>query len=173
MSSAVKKVCFYGPESTGKSTLAKEMAVLYQTVYVPEVSREFISTNDFTLEDIVKIGYTQTERILEMEKLASRIMFCDTDLITTQIYSRHYLKTSPPVLLELERKVSFDLYFLTNIDVPWVDDGLRDLGDRREEIMMVFKNELKLRNISYILVTGVWEERKRIVMKEIDRLLSL
>jgi HTH-type transcriptional regulator, transcriptional repressor of NAD biosynthesis genes len=172
MKGHVKKVCFYGPESTGKSTLAKRMAELYHTVSVPEVSREFVTTNDFTFEDIIKIGYAQTERILSAEKQANRILFCDTDLITTQIYCRHYLKTFPPVLLELERKISFDLYLLMDIDVPWITDGLRDLGNRREEMFAVFKHELDVRAIPYTLVRGTWEERESIVRNEVDRLLS-
>ena len=53
---AVLKFCFYGPESTGKSTMAKKMASLYQTEFVPEVAREFISSNNFSVNDIVKIG---------------------------------------------------------------------------------------------------------------------
>ncbi|HZX74931.1 MAG TPA: ATP-binding protein [Cyclobacteriaceae bacterium] len=173
MTDRVKKVCFYGPESTGKSTMAKFMAELYHTVSVPEVSREFVSSNDFTIEDIIKIGHAQTGRILNAVQVANEIVFCDTDLITTQIYCRHYLKTVPPILLELEKRVSFDLYLLMDIDVPWVADGLRDLGERREEMFEVFKNELDARNISYKLVSGSWDERKKIVKKEIDHLLSL
>ena len=172
MKSHVKKVCFYGPESTGKSTIARFMSKKYHTVFVPEVSREFVSSNDFTIEDIIKIGYAQTERILGAAQQANRILFCDTDLITTQIYCRHYLKTFPSVLTELEHKVSFDLYFLMDIDVPWVADGLRDLGDRREEMFTVFKNELDKRGITYILVKGNWEERKSLVIREVERLLN-
>src|SRR6187551_2644418 len=80
----VKKICFYGSESTGKSTMAKRMAALYQTEYVPEVAREIISSNDFTIDDIIKIGHAQTQRIIDKLRIANKLLFCDTDLITTQ-----------------------------------------------------------------------------------------
>ena len=67
----IKKICFYGPESTGKSAIAKHMAKLYHTEFVPEVSREIITSNDFTLEDIVRIGHAQTERVIEKTKTAN------------------------------------------------------------------------------------------------------
>ena len=167
----VKKVCLYGPESTGKSTMAKYMAEHYHTVSVPEVSREFLSNNDFTLEDIIRIGKAQTERIHHTARLANRVMFCDTDLITTEIYCRHYLKTIPDILFELEREVSFDRYFLMDIDVPWVADGLRDLGDRRKEMFEVFRNELDLRKIPYILVSGDWDQRREVIRREVDKII--
>jgi len=168
----VKKICFYGPESTGKSTLAKYVAQIYDAVFVPEVAREFIADNNFTIEEIIQIGQAQTERILEATTYADKIIFCDTDLITTQIYSRYYLNTIPAVLFELEKAVSFDLYFLMDIDVPWIADGLRDLGNRRQEMFDVFKHELEIRDIPYTLVRGDWEARKDLVKKKIDLLIS-
>ena len=170
---AIKKICFYGPESTGKSTMARHMAEIYKTEFVPEVSREIVSSNNFTDEDIIKIGHAQTERTLEKTKTANKILFCDTDLITTQIYCRHYLKNIPPILFELEKQIKYDLYFLFEPDVPWVADGLRDIGDREKRIEMfgVFKGELDKRSISYISVTGSWEERAEIIKKEVDKLL--
>ena len=170
----VKKICFYGPESTGKSTMTKRMAELYETEWVPEVSREIVTTNDFTTDDIIKIGYAQTERVLEKTKTANKILFCDSDLITTQIYSRYYLKVIPPILFELERRISYDLYFLFDIDVPWVADGTRDLGDdqKRKEMFDVFKSELDKRNILYILVTGNWDEREKIIKASTANMIS-
>ena len=167
---AIKKICFYGPESTGKSIMAKRMAEHYKTEWAPEVAREFVSTNDFTIDDIIKIGHAQTERILEKTKTAKKILFCDTDLITTQIYCRHYLKVVPPILFELEKKIKYDLYFLFEPDVPWIADGLRDIGERRKEMLDVFKGELDKRNISYVSVTGSWDEREEIIKKEVDKL---
>lgn len=169
----IKLVCYYGPESTGKSFMAKKMAEKYKTEFVPEVAREFITSNNFNREDIIMIGRAQTERIFQRARKANKILFCDTDLITTQIYSKQYLKVVPPVLYELEKMVEFDQYFLFDIDVPWVGDGLRDLGDerKREEMFEVFKNELIRRNISYITVQGDWYEREQIIIKEVTKLM--
>jgi HTH-type transcriptional repressor of NAD biosynthesis genes len=168
----VKKVCFYGPESTGKSVMARYLAEAYQTEFVPEVAREIVSSNDFTLDDISKIGCEQIERTLLKSKTANRILFCDTDLITTQIYCRHYLREVPSVLYELEKQITYDQYFLFDIDVPWVADGLRDLGNRRIVMFHVFKEELEKRNIPYKLVKGSYQQRQEFVRTEIDALLQ-
>jgi HTH-type transcriptional repressor of NAD biosynthesis genes len=167
----VKKVCIYGPESTGKSTLAIKLAHRYQTEYVPEVAREFINSNDFKIDDIIEIALAHFNRIEEKTKTANRILICDTDVITTQIYCRHYLKVVPDLLYELEKKVSYSTYFLLDIDVPWVEDGLRDLGQRREFMMNTFRDELIQRGIEFIAVQGDYSQREQIISGEIDRML--
>jgi len=168
----VKKICFYGTESTGKSVMAKRMAERYQTTFVPEVAREVITSNDFNREDIMAIGRKQTERIFQQLRKANKILFCDTDLITTQIYSRHYLGVVPSVLYEFEKMVHYDQYFLFDIDVPWVGDGLRDLGEtkERQEMFKIFKGELERRAINYVMVRGDWSEREAIIIQYCDRM---
>lgn len=170
----IKKICFYGAESTGKSVMAQKMAEKYNTVFVPEVAREMISSNVFNREDIIAIGREQTARVYQQVKNANKILFCDTDVITTQVYSRHYLKVVPPVLYEFERMVQYDLYFLFEIDTEWVADNLRDLGsvEDRKNMHAIFKDELDRRKIHYITVQGNWEERERIVSQAIDLILS-
>ncbi len=155
-----KLICFYGPESTGKSVMARKMAEHYQTLSVPEVAREIILSSDFTTEDITRIGYAQTQRVVDYAKTANRFLFCDTDLITTQIYCHHYLHQVPPILMELEKQIVYDHYFLFDIDVPWVADGMRDLGNQRQTMFNVFKAELESRQISYHLIKGGWIERE-------------
>ena len=167
MNNKVKLICFYGPESTGKSTMAKQMAAYYQTEFVPEVAREIVSSNDFTLDDIVRIAKAQNERVKEKMKTANKLLFCDTDLITTQIYCRHYLKTVPVILYELEREIKYDQYFLFDIDVPWVADGLRDLGDQRVKMFDVFKSELEKRLLDFTFITGDWTAREAIIKKKL------
>lgn len=158
-------ICLYGPESTGKSTLARELAVHYGTEFVPEVAREIVTSNVFTVEDIVRIGYAQTERVLRTLKTANRFLFCDTDLITTQIYCRHYLGVVPDVLFELEQQVVYDHYFLFDVDVPWVADGMRDLGGaaQREAMFRNFQAALDQRGIGYTFVRGNYAARASIV----------
>ncbi|MEI9917191.1 MAG: AAA family ATPase [Bacteroidota bacterium] len=164
----IKRVCFYGPESTGKSTVAIRMAKHYNTISVPEVAREMLITNDFTIDDIIRIGKAQTERVLEYTKLANKLLFCDTDVIVTQIYSRHYLGVVPDILFELEKQVAYEKYFFFDIDVPWVEDGLRDLGHQRERMREIFLNELLRRNITPTIVRGSFEEREEIITHTVD-----
>jgi HTH-type transcriptional regulator, transcriptional repressor of NAD biosynthesis genes len=165
----VKLVCFYGPESTGKSFMAKKMAAYYQTEFVPEVAREVVSSNNFTLDDIIKIARAQNDRVKEKSKSANKFLFCDTDLITTQIYCRHYLKSVPPILFELEREIVYDQYFLFDVDVPWVADGMRDLGDRRKEMFEIFKSELDQRKINYYNVFGPWIQREAFIKRQLGK----
>jgi HTH-type transcriptional repressor of NAD biosynthesis genes len=167
----VKKICFYGPESTGKSTMAKRMAEIFDSEFVPEVARELITKNDFTAEDIIIIGKAQTQRVLEKTKTANKFVFCDTDLITTQIYSQYYLNTVPEILYELENEVRYDHYFLFDIDVPWISDGLRDLGDNRKEMYAIFKTELDKRKVPYTKVQGTYEGREKLIIQEINKFL--
>jgi HTH-type transcriptional repressor of NAD biosynthesis genes len=157
----VKKFCFYGPESTGKSVMCNLLASRFDTTCVPEVARELITTNDFSLEDIIRIGEAHYNRIIEKAKIANKILFCDTDAITTQIYSQHYLHEVPQVLFELENKMHYDHYFLFDIDVPWVSDGLRDLGEQRQEMFNIFKSALDDRKINYTLVRGSYAQRQQ------------
>ncbi|WP_025145380.1 AAA family ATPase [Pedobacter jeongneungensis] len=166
-----KKICFYGPESTGKSTMAEKMALYYHTVFVPEVARELITSNDITVDDIIKIGKAQTERVKEKTSIANKIVFCDTDLITTKIYSQYYLNQVPDILNDLENEIRYDLYFLLDIDVEWVADHLRDFGERRSEMFDLFKRELEKRGIDYIHISGNYHEREEKIKKIIDSIL--
>lgn len=168
----VKKICFYGAESTGKSTMAQRMALYYNTEFVPEVAREMINSNNFTVSDIEKIGIAHAERIAEKVKIANKLLFCDTDAITTQVYSQHYLHKVPEILFELEAQIKYDQYFFFDIDVPWVADGLRDLGNRREAMSNQFKSALEKRGIPFIMVRGTWEERFEIIKVEMEKLIG-
>lgn len=168
----VAKVCLYGAESTGKSTLTQRLSQHYNTTHVPEVAREMITSNEFSIKDIIAIGNAHHERIEQQSRLANKLLFCDTDAITTQIYSRHYLGVIPDELFEIEQKTTYALYFVMDIDVPWVADGLRDLGHRRQEMMRVFKDALLERNIPFIMVSGDFATRESTMIKAVDELLA-
>ncbi|MFM9074283.1 MAG: AAA family ATPase, partial [Bacteroidota bacterium] len=102
---------------------------------------------------------------------ADRLVVCDTDLITTAIYSEHYLGTVPSVLSSLEQQQHIDRYFLFDIDVPWVSDGLRDLGSQRELMMEKFRSALERRGLAYTLVQGDYQAREEFIAKEIEEML--
>ncbi len=168
MIDGVRLLCFYGPESTGKTVMAQRMAEIFDTDYVPEVAREMISSNDFSVGDIISIGNAQTARIFQKIKTANRILFCDTDLITTQIYSQEYLHEIPEILFDLEKRVQYDQYFFFHPDVPWVPDGLRDLGHKRKDMAVTFRSELEKRKIRFTEVKGTYEEREKFLIDYVN-----
>lgn len=170
MTNNIQLICFYGPESTGKSFMAKRLAEKFNTEFVPEVARELITSNEFSLEDIIEIGKAQTDRVKQKLATANKYLFCDSDLITTQIYSQQYLNEIPKLLFDLEKQIKYDHYFLFDIDVPWVNDGLRDLGSlhQRKEMFSRFEAELVKRDIPYTLVKGGWEEREEIITQTLE-----
>jgi len=168
----VKKICLFGPESVGKTILSQKLAKHYDTTFVPEAAREILTSNDIDEAIITKIGRRQTDLVKEKTELANKLLFCDTDLITTQIYAKHYLGFVPELLPELEREVNYDLYFLLDIDLEWVYDPLRDLGHRRAEMHQIFKTELDKRQIKYISISGNWDNRMSKMIEEINKLLT-
>lgn len=69
------------------------------------MARTTITSNEFILDDFIRIGRAQTEAVQQAERQANRILFCDTDVITTQIYSDIYRNQIPAILPELEQQV--------------------------------------------------------------------
>ena len=148
------------------------MSEIFETTFVPEVARELITSNSFTRDDVIHIGRAQTNRVLETMPLANKVLFCDTDLITTQIYAKQYLGEAPELLFKLEEMIQYDHYFLFDIDVPWVADGMRDLIHKREEMYDVFKKELLKRKIPFTVVKGTYEEREKFLEERIRQIVN-
>ena len=76
------KVAIIGPESTGKSTLAKELAEQFKGTYVPEYAREYVERKgrkELTYDEVCEIAREQIKSISE-----AGFYFFDTELIVTK-----------------------------------------------------------------------------------------
>lgn len=159
------KIVLVGPESTGKTTLAKQLANYFKTTYVEEYLREF-AHNKLTLEnkwveksDNAEIIATQLEYEKLAERKANTFLFCDTNFVQTKIYSEIYFKEKEDFFEENVKSLRYDLYLLTGIDVPWEEDPLRDAPQERENHYTYFKKRLMDNNLPFIEVSGSQEER--------------
>jgi len=168
-----KKVCIYGPESTGKSTITVKLAQYFKTNYVPEVAREYLNDHKVVYEDISVIAKMHADAVLEEEKKSNKVLFVDSDIITTMIYSQFYFGKTPDFESWIINANTFDLYLLFDIDTPWADDPQRDSKNFRKEHRVWFEEELKKRNISYTVISGSWEERFDRSLKAIKEKLGL
>jgi HTH-type transcriptional regulator, transcriptional repressor of NAD biosynthesis genes len=162
-----KKICIYGPESTGKSTITLQLAEFYKTNFVPETAREILSDHRITYDDIPLIACTHAERIIDEENKANRLFFVDSDVLTTAFYSDFYFGKIPEFPPWVWSANTFDIYLMFDIDVPWADDPQRDSKNFREEHKTIFRRMLEERNIPYVLISGSWDERFERVKKVI------
>lgn len=173
------KVVLYGPESTGKTTLARQLAAHYKTEWVPEYAREYLQKKwDSTqkiceLRDLLPIAIGQIKSENELSKKANKLLICDTDILETKVYSEAYFDGyCDPELEKWSLQNSYDLYFLTNIDVPWQKDDLRDRPERRDEMFNLFKTTLETHSRNFIILKGNEKERFQRAVKQIDKLLQ-
>ncbi|PCJ95444.1 MAG: nicotinate-nucleotide adenylyltransferase [Flavobacteriaceae bacterium] len=177
--SDVVKVVLFGPESTGKTTLSEQLARHYNTVWVPEYAREFLqdkwNNERKTCEphDLLPIAEGQMRLENELTKKTTDVLICDTDLLETKVYSEaYYVGHCDPLLEKYAIQNTYDLYFLTYIDVPWQQDDLRDKPNERERMFQYFKETLEKHNRNFVTLKGDKKTRLADAIKHIDQLLK-
>ena len=170
------KIALFGPESTGKTTLAKQLAEYYKTEWVPEFARDYLqekwdsNQQICTVEDMLPIAYGQTKLENERTLIANKYLFCDTNLMVTKVFSEVYYNYCDPLLNEAACEHDYDLFFLTDIDVPWERDDLRDKAEGRESIFAVFKQSLIDNNKPFITLSGDKDLRLKKAIAIVDNL---
>lgn len=129
-----ERILILGPESTGKSTLAEDLALHFGEPWVPEFARDYLSDLDrpYDLEDLSKIARGQLALEDKIALKAGRFLFVDTDLRVVQIWSAHRFGMVADWILEEIASRRYAKILLTNVDLPWESDPLRE---HPEEVM--------------------------------------
>lgn len=171
----IKKIAVVGPESTGKSTIAEQLAFHYNTVWVPEFAREYCEklSEPCNLQDEINMFYGQLALEKEMLPLANQLLICDTTFLTVKIWSDHMFGKTPVEVLEELPKHSYDLYLLMDIDMQWQEDPLRDFPHLRSHFMDIWHSELELLNANYTVISGIGDSRLQKSISAIDQFLKL
>lgn len=169
----VKKIAVTGPESTGKSLLVKQLADRYETVYVPEFARGYIDKLDrpYQYSDITDIARGQLRSEKELEAMASRYLFCDTELIVTKVWSLHKYGRCDPFILDGILNNRYDLFLLCDIDLLWEQDPQREHPHLRAYFFDWYKQELDDYGFPYEVIRGMGQDRLERAVAVIDRLL--
>ena len=177
--SDIIKVVLFGPESTGKTTLSEQLARHYHTVWVPEYAREYLqrkwNNERKTCEphDLLPIAEGQMKLENDLTKKATNLLVCDTDLLETKVYSEaYYIGNCDPILEKYALENTYDLYFLTYIDIPWEADDLRDKPGEREEMFSYFQKTLEKYNRNFVILKGDKKTRLQTAIENIEKLLK-
>lgn len=161
MPDRIKKVAVTGPESTGKSVLARSLADYFRTSWVEEYAREYLEKiqRPYDENDILEIAKGQLKNEERLLRSANGIFFCDTELIVTKIWSEVKYKRCNSWIIDNIILNPYDLYLLCDIDLPWVDDPQREHPHMRRELFLLYHDELVKRGVPFSVISGTGEAR--------------
>jgi NadR type nicotinamide-nucleotide adenylyltransferase len=168
---SIIRIAITGPESTGKSMLSEQLAGYYNTIWVPEYSREYLYglDRDYNYDDILSISKGQLQREKEALPLADRFLFCDTEAIVTKIWCDVKYGACHDWILDQIKFNPYALYLLCDIDLPWEDDPLREHPDKRTFLFNLYYKELKERDLPFHVISGLGDSRLKEAIKIVDR----
>lgn len=156
----VRKIAIVGPESSGKSTMIKQLAY-GETVneygrIIGETVNEYgriiseVKGNNLTKDDFLDIMNGQQALIdIAVKNAKMPIVLIDTEAYTTYLFSKIYLGEYMPEILEFGHEQDIDHYIVLSPNVDWVDDGTRVLGDQQkreqffEELVEILQKQKK------------------------------
>jgi NadR type nicotinamide-nucleotide adenylyltransferase len=172
----LKRVCIFGPESTGKSTLARDLAEHFDTAYVHEYARPLLDFKDGRCDysDIELIARGQAAAEDALAPSANRVLFCDTDPLTTTLWSEVFFGKCPAWVTREAQRRNYDLYLLMDVDVGWVDDDQRYFPEQnaRAKFFDQCQAALDARNRPYVRIHGSWAERFERAVAAVEQLLT-
>ncbi len=171
----MKKIVLTGPESTGKSSLAKSLSDYYNAPIVDEYAVEYLKKTNgkYQYKDLALIAKGQIEledTIISNNK--SDLVFIDTDLITIKIWSKvKYNKVSRWIMKTI-RERDYDLYLLCKPDIPWEYNEFRENPDDRDWLFTLYEKELKKYKKKYAIIEGLEQSRIDKAIDMIEELLT-
>lgn len=156
------KIAILGPESTGKTHLAQQLASHFSGQWIAEYAREYVETLDrpYTYDDVCAIArhQIQTEKSFS-NKNENGFVFFDTELIITKVWFEYCYKTVPESVITQLASGFFDLYLLCNYDLAWEPDAVREHGHDRAYFFDWYKREIELTGKPYVIISGIGNDR--------------
>ncbi len=163
-----------GPESTGKTTLARQLAGHYGGQWIPEYARSYVEnlTVPYTYADVIHIARHQIEVPEQIINSKMPVVFLDTDLIIIKVWLSVVYGKVPEWLHKAITNRKIDLYLLCRPDIAWVPDPARENpGRKREELFLMYEKEIKKYNFRYGMVSGSGDKRFFNAVNLVDKIL--
>jgi NadR type nicotinamide-nucleotide adenylyltransferase len=172
----VKKLCLTGPESSGKTTLAQQLATHYHTTFVPEYARTYLQqTNGYYQQpDLLYIAqgqyHAQIASCLTAPLPHPDVVIWDTDLLVIKIWSEvKYGNCHPDIVAWWQRSLP-SVYILCQPDIPWQYDELRENPNDRWELFSLYRQALDACGVPYLIVQGTPAQRMHQVLQTLPNL---
>ncbi len=168
------KIAITGPESTGKTTLAQQLAKDFNEPYVPEYAREYLSfiNRDYTYSDVLKIAEEQYKKEQQKGAKAKQVIFCDTGLLVLRIWLADKFDEVPTWIDDTLANGNYDYFLLMEPDLPWEADRFREDPERVEELFKTYKDNLNNFQLTYQSINGQGIKRFNRALASVQRWLN-
>ncbi len=164
-----------GTESTGKTTLANQLARHYRAGLVPDISRMVVEglQRPYDVGDIDQIGreIIKQEDLL-LQQTNNGIIISDNCLFNIKIWLQYYNWPLPSWLVDSLKQRKSELYLLCDIDLDWIPDPQRQNPHDRGELLFRFMEEMATAGVNYKLVSGTGQQRLEHAIEQIDVFLN-
>ena len=174
----VPRIVILGAESTGTTTLAKALGDRYRTGWVPEYGREYcgmlddLFTHEWRTEEFIAIAGEQNRREDHAARTAEPVLICDTDSFATGIWHERYVGQRSVDVERLSGGRRYAHTFVTDVGIPFVQDGLRDGESIRTPMHDLFITRLREAGRPFTVVRGSLEERVEAAVASIDDIVD-
>jgi nicotinamide riboside kinase len=165
---AAVKIALLGAESTGKSSLAGQLAAHFNSagrraVAVPEALRDWCEREGRPPRPEEQMAIAQEqERRVDEAAAGAQIVIADTTALMVAIYGAMLFEDCNLYRFAIERQRRYDHTLLTGLDLPWVADGLqRDGPHAREPVDALVRDALHKAAVPYRVVYGSGQDRLR------------
>ncbi|MFN8614012.1 MAG: AAA family ATPase [Vulcanimicrobiota bacterium] len=147
----LKVVRVVGPEGSGKTSLCERLAHRFDTCYVPEYALSLASANAGLLkkDQLAEWAMQHLAARQALERVANRVLFLDTDLVTVAHWGERLYGEAPPWIRKRQQH-----YDLTLILEP-VLEGLNEQQQRERRQMYE-----KWDGVEGVRLGGTWAERE-------------
>jgi len=193
----LKKIVAIGPESTGKSSLCKELAEHYSCLWCPEYAREYLTIHgmNYSYQDLLTIAKGQleleekyTQSAVGNRQSANRdkndpdsllithhsLLFIDTDMYVMKVWCEFVFGKCHQFILDEIAKRTYNLYLLCDIDLPWTRDELREYPDEgpRQKLYEIYKTIMQNQSTPWVEINGDHEQRVQRAINAVDGILK-
>ena len=171
-------VALTGPESSGKSTLARQLGELFAAPVVPEVARSYLEGSEagvtgYDQRDLLAISRLQRDAEQQLRASTSGLLICDTDLLVLQIWWQEKFGDLPEELVQALAERTDRVYLLAEPDLPWVPDPLRENPTDRLRLFDLYVNALETGGFRYSIISGTADARLQSALEGLVRLRVL
>ena len=183
-STAGLTVVLVGPESSGKTTLARMLATHYSAPWVAEAARDYLQATagsqardqaedqpGYDAVDLEQIARAQLDAEHQLRATHHDLVILDTDLLVIDIWWRERFGQPPDWVVESLENTAPEArrrYLLCPPDLPWEPDPLRENPHDRQRLYERYQRRLTDLGAIYRVIEGAGAGRAIAAISAID-----